>query len=240
MDYAHPVLADTLAAEYVAGTLRGGARRRFETLLPGHPGLRQAVAQWQDLLMPLTSAVLPMAPPKQTWSRIEARLWPSSAAAEAATEPWWRGLAFWRAASGFATVAAVGLGLVLTNPQPQPAPVLIVLQATEAGAAPGVATSSFVASVSSDGKSLVTRPIQPVGLAAGKSLELWAVPTAGAPRSLGLISAKGSTVLKRDKLPPALLDASRTAALAVSIEPPGGSPTGAPTGPVVFAGKLQL
>lgn len=240
MDYAHPALADTLAAEYVAGTLRGGARRRFETLLPGHPNLRAAVAQWQALLMPLTSAVQPTAPPAKAWAGIEARLWPTSASANAAAEPWWRGLAFWRTASGFATVAAVGLGLVLTNPQPQPAPVLIVLQATEAGAAPGVVTSSFVASVSSDGKSLVTRPIQPVALAPGKSLELWAVPPNGAPRSLGLISANGSTVLQRDKLPQALLDASRTAALAVSVEPPGGSPTGAPTGPVVFAGKLQL
>ena len=117
---------------------------------------------------------------------------------------------------------------------------MIVLQATEAGATPGVVSSSFVASVSGDGQSLVTRPILPVALAPGKALELWAVPPNGAPRSLGLISANGSTVLKRDKLALALLDASRTAALAVSVEPPGGSPTGAPTGPVVFAGKLQL
>ena len=244
MDYAHPALADTLAAEYVAGTLRGGARRRFETLLPGHPSLRAAVAQWQALLMPLTSAVQPTAPPARAWAGIEARLWPtsspSSASANTAVEPWWRGLAFWRAASGLATIAAVSFGLLLANPQPQPAPVLIVLQATEAGATPGVVSSSFVASVSGDGQSLVTRPILPVALAPGKALELWAVPPNGAPRSLGLISANGSTVLKRDKLALALLDASRTAALAVSVEPPGGSPTGAPTGPVVFAGKLQL
>ena len=39
MDYAHKPLADALAAQYVAGTLRGPARRRFETLLPGHPAL---------------------------------------------------------------------------------------------------------------------------------------------------------------------------------------------------------
>ena len=244
MDYAHPALADTLAAEYVAGTLRGGARRRFEALLPGHPSLRAAVAHWQALLMPLTSAVQPTAPPARAWAGIEARLWPSSspssASANSAVEPWWRGLAFWRAASGLATVAALSFGLLLANPQPQPAPVLIVLQATEAGATPGVVSSSFVASVSSDGQSLVTRPILPVALAPGKALELWAVPPNGAPRSLGLISANGSTVLKRDKLALALLDASRTAALAVSVEPPGGSPTGTPTGPVVFAGKLQL
>ena len=96
------------------------------------------------------------------------------------------------------------------------------------------------ASVSGDGRSLVARPLQPVALATGRVLELWAVPPAGAPRSLGLISAAGATVVRRDKLPKILLDARNTAALAVSVEPPGGSPTGTPTGPVVFAGKLQL
>ena len=47
MDYARPALADALAAQYVAGTLRGPARRRFEALLPSHPALQAAVRQWQ-------------------------------------------------------------------------------------------------------------------------------------------------------------------------------------------------
>ena len=71
-------------------------------------------------------------------------------------------------------------------------------------------------------------------------LELWAVPPQGAPRSLGLISTNGVTVIARDKLPQRVLESANTSALAVSVEPPGGSPTGAPTGPVVFAGKLTL
>jgi anti-sigma-K factor RskA len=78
-----------------------------------------------------------------------------------------------------------------------------------------------------------------VALTADRVLELWSVPPQGAPRSLGLISASGTTVLSRAKLPATLLKGG-TAALAVSVEPPGGSPTGAPTGPVVFAGKLQI
>jgi anti-sigma-K factor RskA len=59
------------------------------------------------------------------------------------------------------------------------------------------------------------------------------------PRSLGLISAQGVTVLSRERLPKTLLEGG-TDALAVSVEPPGGSPTGVPTGPVVYAGKLRL
>jgi len=70
-------------------------------------------------------------------------------------------------------------------------------------------------------------------------LELWAVPPQGTPRSLGLISANGTTIVPRGRLAASLVKGD-TAALAVSLEPPGGSPTGAPTGPVLYAGKLQL
>ena len=244
MDYAHKPLADALAAQYVTGTLRGAARRRFESLLLGHPGLRDAVGDWRALLMPLTAVVATEAPPDHTWATIELRLWPAAAALTTALSSpvqaaaaWWRGLAFWRAASGLATLAAVGLALLLANPAAQQPPVVIVLQGTEAG---GPTLTTIVASVSADGRALVAQPIQPVALAADKVLELWAVPPQGAPRSLGLISAAGSTVIRRDKLPRALLDKNSTAALAVSVEPPGGSPTGTPTGPVVFAGKLQV
>lgn len=244
MDYAHKPLADALAAQYVTGTLRGPARRRFESLLAAHPGLRAGVAAWQARLLPLTAAVVDEAPPAHTWARIEQRLWPQAAAAgragqtsESAAGAWWRGLAVWRAASGLATAAAVGLGVLLVNPPPQAPPVVIVLQGTEAGSP---LASPFVASLSGDGQALVTRPVQTVALAAGRALELWAVPPQGQPRSLGLVSADGVTVIRRDKLPKALLDARNTAALAVSVEPPGGSPTGVPTGPVIYAGKMQL
>jgi len=235
MDYARQTLADALAAQYVTGTLRGAARRRFETLLPGHPALRAAVADWQARLMPLTAVVVPEAPPTGTWAAIEARLWPAPTSASPA--PWWRGLGLWRAASSLATVAAVGLGVLLANPPPQAPPVVVVLQGTEAG---GPAVTTFVASVSGDGRALVARPVIPVALPTDRVLELWAVPPQGNPRSLGLVSAAGVTVIRREKLPHALLDNRNTAALAVSVEPPGGSPTGVPTGPVVFAGKLQL
>ena len=242
MDYANKSLSDALAAQFVAGTLRGAARRRFEALLPGHPALRAAVQDWRARLIPLTAVVASEAPPAHIWARIEQRLWPQSTVT---TQPglaaggvaWWRGLAFWRAAAGVTTTAALALGVLLNNPPPQDAPVVVVLQGTEAG---GPAMATIVASVSADGRALVAQPLQPVALAAGRVLELWAVPPEGSPRSLGLISSAGATVIRREKLPQAWLDKRNTAALAVSVEPPGGSPTGVPTGPVVFAGKLQL
>jgi anti-sigma-K factor RskA len=230
MDYGRSSLADALAAQYVAGTLRGGAKRRFEALLPGHPALRAAVRAWQERLMPLTAALPPQAPPPTVWRGIEQRLWPETARA-----PWWQRLSLWRGLATLATAAAFALAVLVVNPPVQP-PLVIVLQGT-GEAVPG--TDSFVASLSGDGRALVTRPLQPVALQPDRVLELWAVPPQGTPRSLGLISASGSTLVPRGKLQASLIKGD-TAALAVSLEPPGGSPTGAPTGPVLYAGKLQL
>ncbi|HEY6510543.1 MAG TPA: anti-sigma factor [Burkholderiaceae bacterium] len=235
MDYAKPDLADALAAQYVTGTLRGPARRRFEVLLGAHAALRAAVRRWQDRLIPLTAVLAPQSPPLRVWQGVERTLWPQLAAA--APAPWWQRLTVWRSATGAASVAALALALLLSIPGVQAPPIVVVLQATgDASQTQG----SFVASFSSDGRSLVTRPLTPVAVQTDRVLELWAVPPQGAPRSLGLISANGATVVARGKLPPQVLDSSRTSALAVSVEPVGGSPTGAPTGPVVFAGKLQL
>jgi anti-sigma-K factor RskA len=234
MDYARPELADALAAEYAAGTLRGPARRRFEALLPGHPTLRAAVRDWQARLMPLTVAVAPEAPPPLVWQAIERRLFAGDA--KPAPAPWWQRLALWRGAAVVTTVAALAFGVQLANPPPARAPIVVVLQGTGAG---GPQPASFVASVAGDGRSLVTQPLQPVSLQADHVLELWSVPPKGAPVSLGLVRADGATVLARERLPATLLQGG-TAALAVSVEPPGGSPTGAPTGPVIYAGKLQI
>ena len=232
MDYARAPLADALAAQYVAGTLRGAARRRFENLLPGHPALRAAVHDWQERLLPLSAAVEPVTPPASVWQHLERRLWPADAAAAPAPVRWWQQLALWRGVSAFATVAALGLVVLLATPPPAQPPIVVVLQGTGSDTA-----AQFVASISGDGRAMVASPLQTVSVAPDRVLELWAVPATGAPRSLGLVSASSATVLARERLPATLLQGG-TAALAVSVEPPGGSPTGAPTGPVVYAGKL--
>ncbi|MED5620835.1 anti-sigma factor [Ideonella sp. BN130291] len=233
MDYSKPSLADALAAQYVAGTLRGRAKRRFETLLAAHPALRSAVRSWQDRLMPLTGVIATENPPPGVWYAIEQRLWPQTAPAPAA---WWQRLGLWRALAGFTSAVALGLAMLLASPPPAQAPIVIVLQGTGQGP---LASGTFVASLSADGRALTTRPVQPVALQADRALELWAVPPEGAPRSLGVISANGTTIVQRKLLPQSLLKGD-TAALAVTVEPPGGSPTGKATGPIVYVGKLQL
>lgn len=236
MDYSRRPLADRLAAEYVLGTLQGGARRRFEALLPAHPALREAVASWQQRLAPLSSSVAPVEPPARVWQGVQARLFADSAAAPAhPAQPWWQGLGLWRALTGVATAAAVAMFMVASQlPAPQ-APIVVVLGANaQAGDAAAALNASFVASVSADGRALVLKPLNPLSITPGRALELWAVPAQGAPRSLGLVQASAATTLLRAQL---LRD---TAAFAVSMEPLGGSPTGTPTGPILSVGKLQL
>ena len=243
MDYSRRELADRLAAEHVLGTLRGPARRRFEALLPAHPALRQAVADWQERLAPLTHSVVAVEPPTRVWDRVEARVFGEAESAHAAmptslatTLPtqalrWWQRLGVWQGASGLASAAAVVLAVALNAVPPAQAPIIVVLGANPEAAQ--ALNASFVASVSADGRALVLRPLGELSLAQGRALELWAVPAKGAPRSLGLVQSSGATTLLRAQL---LID---TAAFAVSLEPTGGSPTGAPTGPIVSVGKLQ-
>jgi anti-sigma-K factor RskA len=233
MDYGKTELADALAADYVIGTLRGGARRRFEALLPAHSELRAATAAWNARLLPLTGALPPVQPSSQVWRGISDRL--DRRKSVQASSAWQR-LSFWRGLSAFASVAAIGLAVLLGNPRTQPPPVIVVLAATGAAtsAASGANPGSIVASISGDGATLVTRPILPVAVRPDRSLELWAVPKDGVPRSLGVLAAGTGTVALR----PRVLAGADT--LAVTVEPVGGSPTGAPTGPIVYAGKFSL
>ena len=241
MDYSRPELADRLAAEYVAGLLRGPARRRFEALLPAHPALRGAVRAWQDRLMPLTEVVVAQTPSAEVWKRVEARIHGGSTAANASTRAaavgWWRQLAFWRTFSAVAGVATVALALTLANPAPALAPIIVVLSA--AAPAPGspagaVVPASFVASITADGRAMVTRPLVNVAMQADRSLELWSLPASGAPRSLGLIAADKASVVQRGKV------LEGTDAFAVTLEQAGGSPDGKPHGPILYVGKLAL
>jgi anti-sigma-K factor RskA len=255
MDYARPELADRLAAEYVLGTLRGPARRRFQALLPGHPALRRATQDWERRLAQLAEVTPAVQPSTQVWRGIEQRLFPaqageapSSTPGNAPTRPvrkpvfamarWWQRLGVWQGATGLATAFGVVMAVLLAQPAPMPKvqpPIVVGWAPHGAAATGGIQPAGFVASLSGDGRSLVLKPLdEHQRVAVHKALELWAVPANGSPRSLGLVSDQHATTVLRTKL---LQD---TAAFAVSVEPPGGSPSGAPTGPIVSVGKLQL
>jgi len=233
MDYSRPELADALAADYACGTLRGAARRRFEALLPAHPALREATTRWLERLMPLSASLVPVEPSGDVWRRVSERIGAGNGSRASAPQSAWERLAFWRGLTAFASVAAIGLALVLANPRAVPPPIVVVLAATgDAASAPSAGT--IVASISGDRTTLVARPIAQVSVKADKSLELWAVPREGAPRSLGLLPAGSGTVALSGKV------LANTDTLAVTLEAAGGAPDGKAKGPIVYVGKFTL
>jgi anti-sigma-K factor RskA len=72
---------------------------------------------------------------------------------------------------------------------------------------------------------------------AGHDYELWALPKDGNPVSLGVLPAEGTSTRVLTAMQKAALASSSQ--LAVSIEPTGGSPTGQPTGEVLFMAPLR-
>ena len=116
MDYSRPELAEKLAAEYVLGTLRGGARRRFETLLPAHPRMADAVQSWQQRMQPLAAQITPVEPPPRVWTALQQRLFGELAA----LPRWWQRLGLWQGFSGATSAAAIALLVTLTSRAPRP------------------------------------------------------------------------------------------------------------------------
>jgi anti-sigma-K factor RskA len=172
----------------------------------------------------VTLALESEAPPPAVWRGIETRLFAEAAPA--------RRRAPRRVSWGVPAAVAAGLAaLLLLRPGAAPPPSVSVLDSTGVTLAGEVLPESFVASLAGDGRTLVTRPVQPVAVPATLSLQLWSVAPGGAPRSLGIVSAKEATVLHPEPAP------DPRGFLVVSLEPASGSPTGAPSGPVLWRGR---
>jgi anti-sigma-K factor RskA len=222
-----------LAAEYVLGVLPADEHRAVETRMALEPTLAREVAFWEERLGGMASYVKSVTPPARMWLRIEAAL--SAIPQSTARSPSiWDSLLFWRlfAVGSSALAAACLAGLVYFATLPPP-PSRVPLMATLGAAKTG--QPNFVAAISSDGSSLTIVPATLL-TADKRSLELWLIPQGGQPQSLGLISP---AQMVRMNVPRDLIErVGAGATLAVSLEPPGGSPTGQPTGDVVAAGPL--
>jgi anti-sigma-K factor RskA len=227
----NPELLQSLADEYVVGTLAGRARRRFERLSETHAAARDAVRQAEDRLVALSVALTPVEPRAETWTRIVSRTGGTDRAGVETATPQKRARLpanRWALAAAFA-IAVVGLSWLVFQQEPRPTALASV--AVEGGA------ELWALEVFGDRDRLTARVTGAIKQEPGRSYELWALPEGGAPVSLGLLPAAGE--LDRE-LTAAQQTALRTATkVAVSLEPAGGSTTGAPTGPVLYVAPLQ-
>lgn len=116
--------------------------------------------------------------------------------------------------------------------QPAPSASGSTLQPTpEPSAPPAASAARFMVASMPDG-SILVKPMGPVPVAPGKDLELWAQPPgAQRPMPVGVLPAGGLRVAMADIMQP-------NTKLMVSMEPQGGSPSGQPTGAVLYSGAL--
>lgn len=229
----YPNLVDKLAAEYAVGTLRAGARRRFEQIIRRDDTVRATVERWQRYLADLPALQPATAPLPDILCRVEAQLgWRELPPPQ--TTLWqklWQGTGFWRGATAVAAVVAavaIGLNLRLTQ-QLREAPVanaVAVLQDAQAQAAVLVTWDARTGTLS-------LKRLDATPLTTEQALQLWALPPGGHPQSLGVIGHQRAVRLTVAQ------PLRQVPTLAISVEPRGGSPNpDGPTGPVVFKGAL--
>ena len=233
---------DLQAAEFVIGTLDLDERTAFHARLISDNAASRAVAAWEHRLAGLGGQIDPVLPPQYLWERIERAL----AGPSAKTHPFKvidgggrpsvaDGMALrrsrnrWRMGALLSGAVAAALALFVAGKGLRPA---------------GEVDATYVAAVNRGGDkpALIVRVdlktgqvlVRPVAATApaGRSLELWYIGTDKTPRSMGLVPADAAHL----NLPAGT--ASDAATFAVSVEPPGGSKTGGPTGPVVYMGQL--
>lgn len=231
---------ESLAAEYVLGTLHADERTLFTSVLAHDHAARRAVAEWEARLAPLCAIVHEITPPAAIWERIDNALPGPQREAfsviegglpdQAATTALRRSLSRWRASALAAGALAAALAIfvadheVLRHPNAQSSYVAVI---NRGGARPAL----FVRVDLAKGDILV-RPVA-AEAPSGKSLELWYIDEGKAPKSMGVIANDPLTM----PLPAEI--SLEKATFAVTVEPIGGSPTGDPTGEVVYSGKLM-
>ncbi|WP_324708324.1 anti-sigma factor [Pseudomonas fragi] len=221
MNYQTPGRRRALAADYAIGLMPPTARKRFEHLLQDDAPLRAELARWNTHLSQLTEPLVEQPVPDHVWQAIVARIEPQTLHVPA-RRPFWS----WVRLSALACslLIALTVGLLYNRDSVQYKATLL-----SGTAQPGL-------SIEAHSDYLKVRPLELAAVDGGRSLELWAIPVEGKPVSLGLIPRDGDGRIVLSQSQQQLIRIP--VVLAVSLEPQGGSPTGQPTGPVLYQGPL--
>ncbi len=226
--------ADLRHAEYVLGVLDAPGRSSVEREIETSAQAAASVSDWQRRLNPLADALPEESAPARVWTRISALLLPPRSSRSTQPEGLWQSLALWRwvgiGASALAAALLVVVWLRPLSPAARPGYMASTIQQTN-GAAGWTVTMDL-----QDAR-LIIVPATPQAIPQGRAPELWLIPAGARPMALGMIASDHPTTLSLART--SLAQLGPTAALAVSIEPPAGSPTGQPTGAVIGTGAIR-
>ncbi len=217
-------------AEFVLGTLSAEERTGLQREMATDPRLGDMVLRWEDWLAGLNDVIPEVEPGADIWPRIERRLRPETVSSVIDVTPALRrSRGRWRAATIAFGALAAGLALFISSEKLRPPPVAYLAVINRSGDLP-----ALIVRVDTASETVTIRSVA-AETPADRVLQLWYVAAGQAPRSIGLLDQPET----RASLPPAIRGQDITGATwAVSVEPKGGSTTGAPTGPVVYSGKL--
>ena len=234
MRYDNQQLIDMLSAEYVLGSLQGAARIRFEQLIQQRADWAKTLNWWQTHLHLLAETVHAVKPRKQVWQQIENRLWNKTGPSNASN--WWR-ILNWRNTALLSTSLAFIFATILAVQAPnKPSisePTAVAMLANDKAQAGWLLS---LANNAGGHAEIRANSLASLQIKNQNTYELWLLPTdKSKPISLGLLPQKGNKVLV---VPANLVAMLSESGLAVSVEPMGGSPTGQPTGAVLYQGKL--
>lgn len=223
---------DRLAAEFALGTSPPRVRRRLATIARRDRVVASALSEWERRIAVLADQVPATTPPPRVWRNIVARLGLEADRPSEREIAGWRRIAFWRALAiaSLAGVIVLGVAEWRRAPAVVPAPLVVVLSGADAKVA-------LIATATRGDRYLTVKTVGNATPGPDKAFELWALPQAGAPQALGVIPQ--GNVVRVPLKNPVDETLSNIPTLAVSLEPPGGSPIGKPTGPVVYSGAVE-
>ncbi|HEY1862908.1 MAG TPA: anti-sigma factor [Roseiarcus sp.] len=223
---------DFAAAEYALGTLDASERATLAARRLREPELDEAIQGWEARLAALNEAAPEIEPPRDLLPQIEARIRgaPAEAPGGGAIVALERSIRRWRAAaiaaSLVAALLAIGFAAREVSRGSAPREYVAILQKD-------AASPAFEVTVNLDNQELTVRPVL-AQAPPGKSYELWLIDAKLGARSLGVVGGT-SRAASLSGFDPSVVQG---ATYAVTVEPPGGSPTGQPSGAPVFVGKL--
>ena len=224
-----PELRDQLAAEHALGVLAGDELAEARRLQAEDVDFAADVSHWSARLAPMLDEVAPMTPPPRLLDAIEQQLGPRDNVISLR-----RRIRRWQVVSGGLSALAASLAMLLVlqpdsltpaAPSPTRPPMVAMLEG---------GPNRLVATWDGDADLLVV-PAVVAAADKSRSHELWMIPKGGEPQSMGVMPEGPMHLVVQPQTATMLAEG---ATFAVSLEPAGGSPTGAPTGAIIASGPL--